>query len=149
MDNQYDRATNWDWQVIEVERFIFQADKDKKITPTIQEHYWNFFVHLETLFANDQILIQRNEDGKLIGICGWIKYFKEDEHKINKVSWRFPRDISTGEHLYITICVMTEGLIGQFKEDLKIKVGQEVKSIFWFNIQSNKFFRRNLGGRNG
>ena len=67
---------------------------------------------------------------------------KEDENKINKTTWALPRDISEGENLCITICVLFGGNIHDFRREFRRRFAETVDEVFWFDIPHNKFIRR-------
>lgn len=143
MDNNFDRTADRCRQIInEVDNFIVKNDVKKAFTETRQRYRWNYFLHLERLYRAGQLIIQRNKLGQIIGICGWILVKKNDEDKINKTTWALPRDISNGENLCVTICVLSGGNIHEFRRELRRRFAEIVNEVFWFDIPHNKFVRR-------
>ena len=105
MVNQFNRETYRRWKVIlEVERFISENDDDN--FQTRERHYRNYFCQLLRLLYANQLIIQRDDDNNIVGVCGWIKIEREDEWKINKLTWDVPENISRGNILYISFCIL-------------------------------------------
>lgn len=143
MDNNIDRTIDRCWQIInEVDNFIVKNDTKRVFYETRQKYRWNYFLHLERLYKARQLFIQRNEVGQIIGICGWILINKEDEHKINKTTWSLPEEISNGENLCITICVINGGNMNELRREFRKRLTDKVDEIFWFDIPHNKFVRK-------
>ena len=143
MGDNTDRTADRCREIInEVDNFIVRNDKNKIFMPTRQQYRWNYFLHLARLYKSEQLFIQRNEKDQIIGICGWILVDKEDEKKINKTTWSLPRNISDGNNLCITICVLSGGKIHEFRKEFRRRFAEKVNEVFWFDIPNNKFFRR-------
>ncbi|MEK6881408.1 MAG: hypothetical protein AABY22_17425, partial [Nanoarchaeota archaeon] len=99
-----------------IEDFITDNINNENFLEKNKKYYDNFLLHLFTLHGERQLLIQNNENGEMVGILGWIRINPEDEYKINKIRWKFPKDIKSGNILHITFCVCKGGDIHQFKE---------------------------------
>jgi len=144
MDNQYDGAIDRRWSVIfEIDDFII-LNCDNDILETKTKYCNNYLRHLERLYFNKQIIIQRNEYGKIIGVCGWIIINKEDEVFINKITWALPTNICKGDIMHISFCVINGGNIHQIRKQLKERYGNIVKEVTWYNLKCNQFFRKTL-----
>jgi hemolysin-activating ACP:hemolysin acyltransferase len=126
----------------EIDNFIVKNDVHHVFTETRHQWRWNYFLHLARLYQSNQIMIQRNDKGQLIGICGWILVSPEDEHKINKTTWALPKNISEGNNLYVTICVINGGDIHKFRSELSSKFGDKVDEVIWVDVENKKFVRR-------
>jgi len=87
-------------------------------------------------------MIERNNKGEIINICCWALVNKEDEKYINKVTWELPKEISKGNNLYISICIIKEGNIFEFRREFVKLFRDRVDEAFWFDINKNKFIRR-------
>lgn len=143
MDDNIDRTADRCRQIInEVDNFIVKNDTKKLFAETRIQWKWNYFLHLSRLYKAGQLFIQRNDKDQIIGICGWILVKPEDEHKINKTTWVLPRDISSGENLCITICVINGGNIHEFRREFRKRFADTVKEAFWIDIENKKFIRR-------
>ena len=143
MGDNVDRAADRCREIInEVDNFIVKNDTKKVFYETRQQYRWNYFLHLARLYKANQLFIQRNEKDQIIGICGWILVNKEDEDKINKTTWSLPRNISEGENLCITICVLSGGNIHEFRREFRKRFAETVNEVFWFDIPNKKFVRR-------
>ena len=80
MGNNTNGQTTGCWEVVkEIDRFIVNNDKNKRFLETRENYYWNYTLHLSRLLKVNQIIIQRNSSGGIIGICGWILINKNDE----------------------------------------------------------------------
>src|SRR3990167_234198 len=142
VDND-DRTIDRGWQIInELDDFIERGDKNKIFTPTRKQYWWEYIRHLIRLYKADQIFIQRDKINRIVGICGWVLVNKEDEYKINKVTWALPKEISNGNNLCITICVISGGNINNFRREFCKRFAEKVDEIFWFDIPHNRFIRR-------
>ena len=126
----------------EIDNFIVKNDVNHVFTETRHQWRWNYFLHLARLYQANQIIIQRNDKGQIIGICGWILVSPEDEHRINKTTWSLPKNISDGSNLYVTICVVNGGNIQKFRKELSEKFGDKVDEVIWVDVENKKFVRR-------
>lgn len=143
MGNNFNRTISRCRKIVnEVNNFIVKNDKKEAFLKTRQEYSWNYFEHLDRLYNANQLFIQRNAVGEIIGICGWLLVNREDEDKINKTTWSLPKDISSGNNLCITICVINGGNINDFRREFRRRFANMVDEVFWFDIPNNKFVRR-------
>lgn len=149
MADYFDGTSDRDWKIndiLDVDNFIVQYDADRLFEKTRVEHYKNYFSHLLRLYSYRQILVQRKDGDQIVGVCGWIRIFPQDEHDINKVRWTYPQNISDGNILYVTFCVVKPGegnLLG-FRRRLKELIGYKVDEAWWFNMPENRFFRKKI-----
>lgn len=142
MDYKSNRALDRDWQIVkEIDEFIVRNDRDGYILATRCEWWDNYFLHLARLVEVDQMIIQRDDQGKIIGICGWVLTDKAYEHEINKANWKLPEDISHGDILHITICVMDGGNIYEMRQELLNLYVTKFSEVCWYNAPKNKFVR--------
>lgn len=125
----------------EIDSFISENDKGQ-FAETRKHWYWNYMLHLCRLYDSNQIMIERNNKGEIINICCWALVNKEDEKYINKVTWELPKEISKGNNLYISICIIKEGNIFEFRREFVKLFRDRVDEAFWFDINKNKFIRR-------
>lgn len=142
MGNHVDRETYRCWKVIkEIDEFILKNDKTGAFTSTRRKWYWGYILHLARLLKADQLIIKRNGKG-ITAICGWARVNPQDEYKINKLTWELPEEISKGENLYITVCVVNEGKVNDFRRELINKFAKEINEVFWFDVPHNRYIRR-------
>ena len=138
--NQPDRTTYRCWAIIlEIERFISEYGNSQ--FETRRKYYSNYYLQLMRLLESDQILLQRDLDGKLIGICGWLRVNKDDEWKINKTTWATPDDITTGDELYISFCILTTGSVWEIRRELKKRYASEIDEVFWTDVPHKRYVR--------
>ena len=138
--NQFDGTTYRCWSIIlEIERFIEQHGNRQ--FETRRDYYSNYYLQLMRLLESDQLLLQRDLDGKLIGACGWAMVNKDDEWKINKVRWTLPENITIGDELYISFCVLTTGSVWEIRRELKKRYDKEVSEVYWFDMAKNRYIR--------
>lgn len=141
MGNKSNGAHYRCWKIVlDIERFI--TDNADETFITRKTYFRNYLKHLLHLMGERQIIIQRNGGGEIIGICGWARYNKEDEYKINKVTWALPENITEGENLYISFCVLNGGSMGRIRKRLKELYSKQINEVYWFNIPTNDFTRR-------
>ena len=134
--------------ILEIDDFIFNHSEGASFLETREIYYKNYIHHLITLYDNNQLLVQRDEEKKIIAVLGWLEIEEDDEYKVNKIRWTFPQKIKGGDILYVTFCVIRQGDIYDFKRKLREMIGDKIKEICWFNLSQNKFVRRqNLYGR--
>ena len=128
------------WKIIlEVEKFI--SENDKKYFETRRQWYKNYYRQLMRLIDKNQLLIERDGDNNIIGICGWARIKKSDEWKINKIRWSLPDNITDGDILYISFCVLKGGHVHNIRRELKRRYDHEVNETFWFSIANNRYVR--------
>jgi len=140
MVNNSDRATYRRWKLIlDIERFIYE--NGGFFFESRRKYYRNYYRQLIMLIEAKQIIIQRNDLGEVVGVCGWIMINKKDEHQINKVTWKVPDDIKTGDNIYISFCVLNGGSVYEIRREIKQRYDRQVNEVFWYNIPSNKFVR--------
>lgn len=149
MDNQHGRTPTRDRQITkrqkdvsEIANFIIQNDTNNKLIAVVDKYYWNFLKHIDRLYDKDQILMQRSVSGDLVALCGWARIRSTDEAQLNKITWALPDDISTGNILHITFCIVHGGQTHLFRRELNKMMGREIDQICWFNLPKNKYFRR-------
>lgn len=137
MVNQLDRTTYRRWKVIlDVERFIEENDDGR--FGTRKNHWGNYFCQLSRLWNAKQLIVQRNDVGTVVGVCGWLRVKKEDEYGINKIKWQIPENISKGQTIYVSFCVLKGGSIREIAEELRDKGAIEA---FWYNVKNNRYVR--------
>ena len=146
MDNKGDRTPNRCGEIRaiikEIDDFIVSNDWYNVLRDSRKNYYWGYILHLTRLYNAGQILIQRGGDGKITGICSWVRCTRDSQLEINKTTFGLPKDISNGSMLHITICVINGGSIGTFRRNFVETVGKEVEEVCWFNAPTNKFIRR-------
>lgn len=143
MGDNNDRTIDRGWEIInELDDFIDKNDKKEAFTLTRKRYWWNYIAHLSRLYQAGQIFVQRDKINRIIGICTWVLVNKEDEHKINKITWSLPKEISNGNNLCITICVLNGGSIHDFRREFRKRFSDKVDEVFWFDIPHNRFIRR-------
>ena len=140
MVDNIDRETYRCWKVIlEIERFI--STYGGNYFETRKTHAENYYRQLLHLLDKDQIFIERNSNGDLISVCGWARIHAEDRWRVNKVNWTLPEEITQGELLYISFCVVYEGDVHNIRRELRRRCGREVSEVYWFNAPNNRFVR--------
>jgi len=143
MDNQSDRTPDRCREIIkEIDDFIVSNDWYNVLRASRKQYYWGYLLHLARLYRADQIIIQRGGDGKITGICAWVRCTRDSQLEINKINYALPRNISEGNVLHITLCVIAGGSINQFRRHFIETVGKDVEEVCWFNSPTNKFIRR-------
>lgn len=139
MVNNIDRETYRSWKLaLEIERFILDNADGKFESRRL--FYKNYFRTLLELIRSQNIIIQRNDNGSIIGICGWVTFDKKDEWQINKIRWYFPSS-AQGENIYIAFCIITKGSMNKIRSELKSRYDKIFNEILWFNMPKNKFVR--------
>lgn len=142
MGNNNDRTPDRCWEIVkEIDKFIVDNDKDKRFSETREQYYWNYTLHLSRLLKADQIIIQRNDRGKIVGICGWIQINENDERYINKITWSLPKNISEGNIIYIPFCIIQNGDIFRIRKELYRRFKNVVDEVYWFDSRKAKFIR--------
>ena len=125
----------------EIDKFIVENDHENHFLKTREEYYWNYILHLSRLFKAKQIFLQWDKFGKLTAVCGWILTNKEQQKYINKITWELPKEISQGEILYISFCIIKDGKMDLFKKRFISLLADKVNEVFWFDMKRNKYFR--------
>jgi len=139
MVNNIDRETYRSWKLaLEIERFILDNADDEFRSRRL--FYKNYFRTILELIRSQKIIIQRDEAGSIIALCGWIRFHKQDEWQINKIRWFFPSSES-GENLYIAFCIISKGNVHKIRKELKERYEKIINEVSWYSIPKNKFVR--------
>ena len=117
--------------------------KDSNVYP--KRFVDNFREHLQRVTQENQLMVFTCDD-KLVGMCSWIFTDEYRKQFIYKTRWQFPEDISKGDILYITMCVLTKGCnvlkIKKLFEDIGMR--SKINSVYWNNVKRGKTFKRRI-----
>jgi hypothetical protein len=141
-----DFGINDEITVDEIDEFIEENDR-YEIFSTRKKWPYGFKKHFEKLIQKKQIVTFR-EGRKLLGFCSWMLVNEKTKLDINKTTWAMPNDISSGDILYIDVCVIKEpASIFKIKDFLSKKYRHQIKQVFWFDIANSRvFFIKFKGG---
>ena len=129
--------------VPEIEHFISRHDANG-FFGSRELYYKNFTEHFLRLLKAEQVLAVR-DNNKLIGFCSWAVVHREDKQKINKVRWLLPEDISSGDILYIDVCVLEpQASIHKIKAYLRERYLGSIREVFWYNMGAGKVYRKHF-----
>ena len=146
--------TEWELMVVdnprilvsEIEAFINEHDK-KGVFSTKDKHPVEFRVHFQRIIEAGQMVAMYDRHG-LCGFCSWVICDGRTKHDINKSKWTLPNDISSGNILYIDICILVrDASIFDIKNRLaKMCREKNIDKVFWYDIPHGRVFSSQLKG---
>lgn len=123
----------------EIREFVLEQEVFQKSAKQFPD---NFKEHWERLREVNQIMLF----GEIEGICSWAIIREEDKKDINKIRWILPDNISSGNVLYIDVCVLTKGAsifkIKKLFEEMGYR--KFIKEVFWFNMPKGRLFNKEV-----
>lgn len=84
-------------------------------------------------------MVFRNKQG-IAGVCGWVLVDKIED--VQKLRWIIPKDITSGEILYILIGVLSKGtkIFDIKKRFEELGYRKKVDRVFWYNSVKTRRF---------
>lgn len=125
--------------VAEIEHFI-SWHKDGNLFAHRHRYIKNFIDHFQLLINARQVLTYR-EAGALFGFCSWVLVDSARKKEINKSDWTLPSNVSSGDLLYVDVCLLSKrASIYRIKEYLEKNVRPYVRQVYWYNMKQRKHF---------